>query len=77
MPNQVKSGKGRSGWRTAYYCDAGGSFLPCQVLSGGLTGPFSIFVPSLVPAGKSVARKVGVVLATSKNQRDAVHAAVR
>jgi hypothetical protein len=77
MPNQVRAGKKGAGFRTAYYCDAGGSFLPCQVLSGGLTGPFTIYVPSLKPAGASIARKSGVVLATTRNQRDAVHAAVR
>jgi hypothetical protein len=76
MPNQVRSGKGRSSWSAAYYDAPDGSFLKCQVLSGGLTGPFTIYVPSLAPADKSVARKTGVVLATSRNQTNAVHPAV-
>jgi hypothetical protein len=47
--------------------------MRCQIIAGPAGGPYTIYVPSLKPAGVAVARKTLVPLATAKNSVNAVH----
>jgi hypothetical protein len=74
LSNTVISGKADGGFRSAFYRDAKGTMRKCEVLSGPVGGPFTIYVPSLKPAGVAVARKTGIVLGTSRSQTNCVFA---
>jgi hypothetical protein len=74
LSNTVLSGKTDGGYRSAFYRDAKGIMRKCEVLSGTTAGPFTIYVPSLKPAGVAVARKTGIVLGTARNQTNCVFA---
>jgi hypothetical protein len=75
ISNTVISGKADGGYRSAFYRDAKGTMHKCYVLSGPIAGPFTIYVPSLKPAGVGVARKTGIVLGTSRSQTNCVFGA--
>jgi hypothetical protein len=77
LANTVTVGKADGGFRVAYLRDASGTYLRCHILSGPVDGPFTIFVPSLKPAGVAVARKTLVPPATSKSNVYAVHPSPR
>lgn len=66
LSNTVISGRARGGYRSAHFRDAAGTYLRRQVLPGPAAGPFTIYVPSLKPAGVGVARNTLVPLAMAK-----------
>jgi hypothetical protein len=74
LSNTVISGRGDGGYRSAFYRDAKGIMRKCEVISGPTAGPFTIYVPSLKPAGVAVARKTGILLGTDRAQTNRVFA---
>jgi hypothetical protein len=74
----VQSGKlAGEGYRTYFYRDAKGNYLPCQVLSGPAGGPFTIRIPSRLHLSAAQHTLSGIPLATSKASTNAVHPRVR
>jgi hypothetical protein len=73
ISNTVTVGKADGGYRVAYFRDFSGTYMRCQIIAGPAGGPYTIYVPSLKPAGVAVARKTLVPLATAKNSVNAVH----
>jgi hypothetical protein len=59
ISSTVLSGKADGGYRSAFYRDAKGTMRKCEVISGPVGGPFTIYVPSLKPAGIATAAKLG------------------
>jgi hypothetical protein len=74
ISNTVISGKTKGGYRSALYRDASGHTFKCEVRSGPVGGPFTIYIPSLKPAGAAAANKTGIVLGTSRGQTNCVFA---
>jgi hypothetical protein len=74
ISNTVLSGKSDGGYRSAFYRDAKGTMRKCEVISGAVGGPFTIYVPSLKPAGVATARKTGILLGTDRAQTNRVFA---
>ena len=72
LSNTMISGKAKGGYRSAIYRDVTGATFKCEVRSGPVGGPFTIYVPSLKPAGAAAANKTGIVLGTSRSQTNCV-----